>query len=113
MALRQLDGKPNGDELRRYILGLTLIAATDPQDGFLRQGCLLTPDPDAAVDWTLVLRNGCRERLSFEDQALLAYAESAAQAFGVGPDRSVAFSKELAKADLADKKEKSVKKSKG
>jgi CRISPR-associated protein Csb1 len=60
VALRQLDGKPTGVALRRYILGLALIAATDPQDGFLRQGCLLTPDPEAPANWTLVFRSGVR-----------------------------------------------------
>jgi CRISPR-associated protein Csb1 len=29
--------------LRHYILGLTLVAAIEPIDGFLRAGCLLTP----------------------------------------------------------------------
>lgn len=41
-TLRQLDAREKGVELRRYILGLALVAAAEPMDGFLRQGCLLT-----------------------------------------------------------------------
>jgi CRISPR-associated protein Csb1 len=113
VALRQLDGKPNGVALRRYILGLALIAATDPQDGFLRQGCLLTPDPEAAANWILVHRSGVREQLEVAEGTVLAYAETAAKEFGVGPNREEQFSKEAAKADLPDKKEKAPKKPKG
>jgi CRISPR-associated protein Csb1 len=113
VALRQLDGKPNGVELRRYVLGIALIAATDPQDGFLRQGCLLTPDPGAVANWTLVHRSGVREPLELAERTVLAYAEWAANKFGVGPDRlKEQFSKAAAKADLPDKKDKAAKKAK-
>jgi CRISPR-associated protein Csb1 len=112
VALRQLDGNHNGVALRRYILGLALIAATDPQDGFLRQGCLLTPDPAAPAEWTLVHRSGDREPLEISGQAVLAYAQRAADAFGVGPDRTEKFSKDAARADLQDKKDKPAKKPK-
>lgn len=43
---------------------------------------------------------------------MLAYAQAAANAFGVGPDRTEKFSKDAAKADLQDKKEKPAKKTK-
>jgi CRISPR-associated protein Csb1 len=113
VALRQLDGKSNGTALRRYILGLALIAATDPQDGFLRQGCLLTPDPAVPADWKLVHRSGQREALDISAEAVLTYAQAAANAFGVGPDRTdEKFSKDAAKKDLPDKKEKPAKKTK-
>jgi CRISPR-associated protein Csb1 len=112
VALRQLDGKPNGVALRRYILSLALIAATDPQDAFLRQGCLLTPDPEAPANWTLVLRSGVREQLEIAAGTVAAYAESAAKEFEVGPDRKEQFSKEAAKADLQDKKDRQSKKAK-
>jgi CRISPR-associated protein Csb1 len=35
VALRKLHGE-NAQNLRRYILGLALVAATEPLDGFLR-----------------------------------------------------------------------------
>ncbi|HMV70226.1 MAG TPA: type I-U CRISPR-associated RAMP protein Csb1/Cas7u, partial [Myxococcota bacterium] len=46
VALRRLDGD-RGPELRRYLLGLALIAAAEPLDPFLRQGCVLVPDAEA------------------------------------------------------------------
>jgi len=99
VALRQLNGE-DGEALRRYVVGLALVAATEPQDGFLRQGCLLTPDPDTPAAWVLVQRDGRRIELQFEPEAALSYARSAAARFGVGENRQVAFSKERAKADL-------------
>jgi CRISPR-associated protein Csb1 len=104
VALRQLDGKANGQALRRYILGLALIAATEPQDGFLRQGCLLTPNPEAPAVWTLIYRSGKRQPLQIPEEAVLAYATSAASQFVVGEDRTAPFRKELAKKDLAEAK---------
>ncbi len=99
VALRQLGGE-NGAALRRYILGLSLVAVTDPQDGFLRQGCLLTPDPDSPALWHLIARHGQRQTVTLDDARALAYADKAAKAFGVGPDQRVSFAKEKAKADV-------------
>ena len=102
VALRQLDGG-NGEALRRYVLGLALVAATEPQDGFLRQGCLLTPDPDGVAGWTVVERDGRRISIEIDADTAAAYAEKAASRFGVGPDRQVAFDKDQAKKDLPSK----------
>lgn len=99
VALRQLGGE-NAVALRRYILGLSLVAATEPQDGFLRQGCLLTPDFDTPALWHVVARNGQRQALALDDARALDYATKAAKAFGVGADRRVSFTKERAKADV-------------
>ena len=101
IALRRLDGK-NGKELRRYVLGLSLVAATGPMDGFLRQGCLLTPRPGEATDWETVSREGIRTTLGLTAKRAREYAAGAAKAFGVGPNRSGTFEKTLAKADVAD-----------
>jgi hypothetical protein len=46
VALRRLNGD-QGQALRRYILGISLVAAIEPMDAFLRQGCLLVPDTTA------------------------------------------------------------------
>ena len=102
VALRQIGGD-NGATLRRYILGLALVAAVEPQDGFLRQGCLLTLDPDAPATWELVERRGTRRPIALEEIAVRDYASSAAAAYGVGPDRQATFSKTQAKADLKKK----------
>ena len=95
------------NKLRRYVLGLSLVAATAPLDPFLRQGCLLVPDPDPdeTAKWSLVERNGKRTAVDLNGQTALSYAKTAAKAFGVGPSHRLSFSKELAKKDK-DKKAK-------
>lgn len=103
VALRQLDGE-NGVALRRYILGLALVAAAEPPDPFLRQGCLLTPDPDTPSVWHLVGRDGRRSPVDLTPDAALSYARQVAQKFGIAADRTVTFSKERAQADLKDDK---------
>jgi len=109
VALRQLGAPSKDAELRRYILGLALVAATEPQDGFLRQGCLLTPDPEAAKSWTVVSRDGTRADVALDSDSALAYARDVAQAFGVGESREVRFSKDRAKADIPQKTDKKKK----
>ncbi len=107
IALRRLnEGRTDGAALRRYILGLSLIAATEPQDGFLRQGCLLVPDFDTAASWTLVGRRGDRQPVAIDPNILHAFAAAAAKAFGVAAGRKIAFDPKLAKDDLTEKKAK-------
>ena len=105
IALRRLNGEngENGQALRRYVLGLALVAATAPLDGFLRAGCLLTLDPDDAGVWQAVARNGTREIVDLDEETALDYARAAADAFGVGSDLRVTFKKNLAKADTKAK----------
>ena len=113
VALRRLNGGEQGQELRRYILGLSLLAASAPLDGFLRQGCLLTPDPDGPSSWVAVQRDGRREPVELDDSVLKAFAASARDALGVSPNRKVPFRKDYAKADLPDAdKKKAAKKEK-
>ena len=102
IALRRLQGE-DGEALRRYVLGLALVAATASLDGFLRQGCLLTPDPDASAMWTTVGRDGKRISVSLNESVALDLAQKAAKAFGVGADRTVAFDKGRAQADAKKK----------
>lgn len=98
VALRRLEGE-NGQALRRYVLGLALVAATAPLDGFLRAGCLLTLDPDEDGVWHSVSRNGKRVAASLNEETALTYARRAADAFGVGDNHQVAFDKKLAVQD--------------
>ena len=98
IALRRLDGE-NGRALRRYILGLSLVAATAPMDGFLRAGCLLTLDPDQNGVWHSVARSGERTPLGLSEEVALSYARGAADAFGVGESCRVPFDKKLAVRD--------------
>jgi CRISPR-associated protein Csb1 len=111
VALRRLDGE-NGQALRRYILGLALVAATEPLDGFLRQGCLLVPDETAPGEWTAVSREGKRTTLDLSPGIALTYAKTVATAFGVGPGSRATFKKELAQADLRELDAKKGKKGK-
>ncbi|MCY4277665.1 MAG: type I-U CRISPR-associated RAMP protein Csb1/Cas7u [Gammaproteobacteria bacterium] len=98
IALRRLRGE-NGRELRRYVLGLSLVAATVPMDGFLRAGCLLTLNPDDPGTWQSVARNGERTPISLDGDVAYEYARHAAERFGVGKSRDIAFEKARAKAD--------------
>ena len=102
VALRRLRGD-GGLAMRRYVLGLALVAATTPLDGFLRQGCLLTPDPAVPATWTAVGRDGMRVEVDLDGDVALAFAREAAAAFGVGPDRTVAFDGKRAQADAKQK----------
>lgn len=109
VSLRRLGGE-NATAMRRYLLGLSLVAAAEPLDGFLRQGCLLTPNPAVPAKWEAVDRDGTRSLVNLTPALAREYATAAAQVFGVGPSRRVAFKKELAQADL---KENDKKKSAG
>jgi CRISPR-associated protein Csb1 len=103
IALRRLHAAQNADKLRRYVLGLSLVAATEPLDGFLRQGCLLVPKLPQPGGWEQVARTGERTAVALTQALARDLAAKWAAHFGVGPARPVKFSKDLAKADLAEK----------
>jgi CRISPR-associated protein Csb1 len=103
VALRRLTGD-NAQALRRYILGLSLVAAIEPMDAFLRQGCLLVPDENVPAQWTLVGRKGGREPVELTDAIAQDYLSSAAKAFGVGDSKTIVFDKARAKKDVEDAK---------
>jgi CRISPR-associated protein Csb1 len=103
IALRRLASGADTAKLQRYILGLALVAATEPMDGFLRQGCLLVPKAPGADHWVQVARTGERTDLALDSAQARQLAGQWAQAFGVGESRTVTFSKDLAKADLVEK----------
>lgn len=107
IALRRFGGD-NAEALRRYVLGLSLVAATVPLDPFLRQGCLVVPSPDESAEWHLVDRGGSRTVVDLTEEIARSYAEAAASAFGVGPSHQLSFSKARAKEDAkkSDKKAK-------
>ena len=90
VALRRLKGG-NSTALRHYILGLALVAAIEPIDGFLRAGCLLTLDPTSEAEWKLVHRDGKRDPVALDPAVIKTYAQDRANAFGKGPDRPVTF----------------------
>ena len=106
IALRRLQGE-NGRALRRYVLGLSLVASTAPMDGFLRAGCLLTLDPEDTGTWHFVARSGKRAPFELNEKVAFDYAHRAAQHFGVGKSRRPTFDKNLAKADTKAKSKES------
>ncbi len=99
IALRRLQGD-DSDKLRRYILGLTLVAVTADMDGFLRAGCLLVPDSDGPAQWEMVARDGTRSPINLTQEAAVNFAQDRAQEFGVAPQRTVNFDKEMARKDI-------------
>jgi CRISPR-associated protein Csb1 len=103
-ALRLLsaaDGPEQTLGLRRYVLGLALVALTAPAQTYLRQGCNLVPDGDNPRTLTLVGADGSRDDgLTLEHEACRDFARLAAEAFGVGESRNENFDPELARKDL-------------
>ena len=98
------DGKIDETEtlkLRRYVLGLALIAARAQTDYNLREGCLLRCQKAQAH---LVFTNSDSQPFSLEVKTALAYAEQAAAAFGKGEDKEVAFDAKAAKQGVEDAK---------
>lgn len=106
-ALRALGGTV---ELRRYVLGLTLVASLAPADLFLRQGCLLVRDPSRTFEAKLAYRDGRTEKFSESIEDAEKFANAAARAFGVGRGRTVDFDTHAARAVLGKKAEKKGKK---
>jgi CRISPR-associated protein Csb1 len=100
-ALRRLRGS-NSVALRRYVLGLALVAGTHDIDLDLRSGCLLCLDPDHEPVWHVVTRLGEREAVQLDRDVALAYAMERAKAFGVGPSHRVTFDPALVSADLTE-----------
>lgn len=85
--------------LRRYILGLSLVAFTSNAATYLRQGCNLVPS-EKPREFTLVHSDGTRETQSLKPADVLKYATAAAKAFGVGEAREVTFDPKLAQMDI-------------
>jgi CRISPR-associated protein Csb1 len=109
VALRRLHAKEKEDVLLRYVLGLCLVAATEPLDGFLRQGCLLVPRPEQPTGWEEVSRTGQRATVGLTSELARTYATKQAAAFGVPAGKVVKFESQQAKADLVAKDKKGAK----
>jgi CRISPR-associated protein Csb1 len=86
--------------LRRYILGLSLVAFTANASTYLRQGCNLVPDVNKPREFVIVHADGTREPATVSHTAAMAFALASASAFGVGKDLTVEFDKDLAKTDV-------------
>ncbi len=116
VALRCLRaGASAGDikKLRRYILGLCLVAMAAEPDLNLRQGCLLTLDPEKGPTSELVERSGRRSPQQVTPADAAAFAKVAAEDFVVGPDQTFDFDPKVFKESLDEKQAKKKAKNRG
>jgi CRISPR-associated protein Csb1 len=104
-ALQQLKAADDDrtPALRRYILGLSLVALTMNTSAYLRQGCNLVIDPDKPREFHEVYRDGRRKPATISHNDAIDFAAAAAEAFGVGESRTVEFDKKRAKDDVKKK----------
>jgi CRISPR-associated protein Csb1 len=70
-------------KLRRYLLGLSLVAGRVQNAYNLRQGCLLVPAPAPAPVAQVVLPSGQRQPFTWEFAASYDFAQAAAKGFGI------------------------------
>lgn len=90
--------------LRRYILGLSLVAFTYPVVGFYRQGCQLVMDPDKADERVAVHPDGRREPFALKHPEAIAFARATIGpgGFTIGEDKTVDFARSAQPAEAAE-----------
>lgn len=96
VALRSLTAKKDKDvdeeeslKLRRYLLGLALVAGRSQASYNLRQGCSLVLKEKEPLQPKVVLPTGKRDNFDWEFEAALAFAKAAAEDFGVYVEKPV------------------------
>lgn len=89
--------EPETLKLRRYILGLALVAARAQMNYELREGCLLRCVQSV---FHLVYTSSENKPFQWDRKAAFTYAQQAAQEFGVGEGRSVDFDVKATKAGV-------------
>ncbi len=107
-ALRLLKADKPEDtlKLRRYILGLALVAFTRLPLGYYRQGTILVLAPNEPREFAQVGFDGKRTPSAITAEDALAFARAAAADFGVGESKAVPFDVAKAKDDLKGKDDK-------
>lgn len=112
LKLLRADTPENTTKLRRYILGLALVAFTKLPLEYYRQGTILVldPDPEKKRDFKSVKADGTRADAGITHEAALAFAQAAAKDFGVGENKTVPFDAAKAKAELKGGDDKKAKK---
>jgi CRISPR-associated protein Csb1 len=86
LAVLEPDGRLNTDRttaLRRYILGLALVAFTAPQDSFLRTGCNLVPDLDKTPKLVVVGSDGKPDAFALDHHQAITFCREAMRNFGI------------------------------
>jgi CRISPR-associated protein Csb1 len=110
LAVLEADGALSEDRtkaLRRYILGLALVALTAPLDPFLRQGCNLVPDINMPREFKLVNLDGTRPDFVLSHEDAVKYARESKKDFRVDTSERVKeFDVSLAERASAAKPEK-------
>jgi CRISPR-associated protein Csb1 len=101
VVLRCLGSESNNSEenkrLRRYILGLALVAFSAPPETFLREGCQLVLSADEPPSWKLVKYDGVRTDYPITPPSALEFANAAAGDFKVKqPEAPATFNAQLA-----------------
>jgi len=116
LKLLKADNDENTRKLRRYILGLALVAFTRLPLGYYRQGTILVLATDGKGNslprkFDEVAFDGKRTDASAKITAeiTLAYAQATAADFGVANGREVAFDDKKAKEAIAEAKKKKQK----
>lgn len=87
--------------LRRYIIGLSLVAGRVQPDYDLREGCLLRTSRMVS---NLVFANGNNQPFNWDISEAYSFASSAATEFGVGPAREIQFQTKAAQQAVEDMK---------
>ncbi|MGH7554742.1 MAG: type I-G CRISPR-associated RAMP protein Csb1/Cas7g [Longimicrobiales bacterium] len=116
VALRSLGpAGEDGVSVRRYVLGLALVAMTYDRPFALRQGCLLVRDADRkpSWEWHVVAHTGKRDTLTPDHGAALKFAQEAAMKFGVGDGKTIDFDRKGANGAIDDEKNEKKKKGRG
>ncbi len=97
-TLRALGNGAEPSNLQRYIVGLALVALTahEADSLSLRQGCQLVGIPGQPASIRKVMASGETTAFQITAAEALAFATAAAEKFGKGKDRTVAFDSPLA-----------------
>jgi CRISPR-associated protein Csb1 len=110
LAVLEADGTLSVDRtktLRRYILGLALVALTAPLDPFLRQGCNLVPDTTNPREFKRVNLDGTRPDFALSHRDAIDYAREAKKEFRIDTsERAKEFDVTLAEKASEAKPEK-------
>ena len=108
-ALRKITSSDEKTEksLQKYIIGLSMIAATSVNEWYLRQGCILTKDPEKEkAEWNIVYSDGKREIVEINHDAVLKFAQESAKEFGIGKDMDATFNVKKAEKSIGDQRSK-------
>lgn len=89
--------EPETLKLRRYILGLALVAARVQANYELREGCLLRCVQSA---FHLIYPDSENKPFQWHRKEAFTYAQQSAKAFGIGAGKSVDFDVKAAKAGV-------------